>query len=98
MSNREQQKRTRKSYPAEFKTEALKLAESVGVPAAAKELGIGTSQLYGWRQSARRAESSSEAEKRLMNEVAALKRQLAEQKQEMEFLKKASSYFASRNK
>ena len=31
----------------EFREEALKLAETVGIPAAAKELGITTAKLYG---------------------------------------------------
>jgi transposase-like protein len=45
-----------------------------------------------------RKESTSKAESRLMSENAALKRQLAEQKEEMAFFKKASAYFAKLQK
>ena len=46
----------------------------------------------------RRIESTSEAERRLQEENAALKRQLAEKKLEVDFLKKASAYFAKLQK
>ncbi|WP_429144835.1 transposase [Aeromonas veronii] len=39
-----------KSYTAEFKTEALKLAQIKGVVSVAKELGLCVSQLYNWRR------------------------------------------------
>jgi transposase len=88
----------RESYPQEFKTEAVKLADSVGTTQAARELKLQTSQIYSWRSSLARKESTSKAENRLLTENAALKRQLAEQKEEMAFLKKASAYFAKLQK
>ncbi len=42
-------KKTRKTHTAEFKAEALKLAERVGVAEAARQLKIYESQLYNWR-------------------------------------------------
>jgi len=39
----------RARYSDEYKAEALKLADKVGVGAAAKQLGLHESQLYGWR-------------------------------------------------
>ncbi|NTS78502.1 transposase [Catenovulum sp. SM1970] len=42
-------KKTRKTYSAEFKEEALKLAITVGVAQAGRELGIYESQLYAWK-------------------------------------------------
>lgn len=83
---------------AEFKTEALKLAEKVGVSAAAKQLGIDPSQLYGWRTTADRKASVSERESALAAENARLKRQLAEQAEELEIIKKAAAYFAKNQK
>ena len=44
----------RKHYSVEFKEEALKLAEKVGVAQASRELGVYSSQLYYWRSSAQK--------------------------------------------
>ena len=84
-------KQSRQRYPDEYKAEAVKLAERIGASAAASELGIQVSQIYGWRTKIRHAESSSDAENRLLTENALLKRQLAEQKEELALLKQASA-------
>ncbi len=47
------QKKARTSYPDEYKIEAVRLAASIGTTAAAKELGIQTSQIYSWRNQQR---------------------------------------------
>lgn len=39
-------KKNRKTYTAEFKTEALKLAERVGVAEAARQLKLYETQIY----------------------------------------------------
>lgn len=91
-------KKTRKTYSTEFKEEALKLAVKVGVAQAARELGIYESQLYAWRSSAQKKASTSERESTLTTENAKLKRQLAEQAEELEILKKAATYFAKNQK
>lgn len=91
-------KKTRKTYSAEFKEEALKLATKVGVAQAARELSIYESQLYAWRSSAQKKASTSERESSLATENAKLKRQLAEQAEELEILKKAATYFAKNQK
>jgi len=88
----------RARYSDEYKAEALKLADKVGVGLAAKQLGRHESQLYGWRGKARQKASSSDAEQRQAIEIAQLKRQLAEQAEELAILKKASSYFARNQK
>ena len=85
---------SRRRYSAEFKSEALGLAEQVGVAGAAKQLGLHESQLYAWRKKARYEANRSETEKELAIENARLKRQLAKQAEELEILKKASAYFA----
>ena len=87
----EKKKASRKQYPAEFRSEALALAEKVGVPTAAKELGLHESQLYGWRTKARATQSQSETEQKQATEIARLKRQLAEQAEELAIVKKAAS-------
>ena len=88
----------RKTYTPEFKSEALKLAKLKGVSAAAKELGIYEFQLYNWRTSAKTKASTSEREAELAAEVAKLKRQLAEQAEDLAILKKAATYFAKNQK
>ncbi len=45
-------KATRRRHTEEFKREALGLAEKIGVSEAARELGLHSSQLYGWRSKA----------------------------------------------
>jgi transposase len=85
---------SRRRYSGEFKTEALGLAEQVGVSGAAKQLGLHESQLYAWRKKARYEASRSETEKALAIENARLKRQLAKQEEELALLKKAAAYFA----
>uniref|UniRef100_UPI00093CF948 transposase n=1 Tax=Escherichia coli TaxID=562 RepID=UPI00093CF948 len=41
-------KKPRKQHSPEFRSEALKLAERIGVTAAARELSLYESQLYNW--------------------------------------------------
>ncbi len=43
-------KKKRIIHSPEFKAEALKLAEKVGVVAVAKQLSLHESQLYGWQK------------------------------------------------
>ncbi|SBL65188.1 transposase IS3 [Klebsiella michiganensis] len=42
-------KKPRKQHTPEFRNEALKLAQRIGVAAAARELSLYESQLYAWR-------------------------------------------------
>lgn len=87
-------KTTRRRHTPEFKTEALALAEQVGVNEAASQLGVQASQLYTWKAKARQANQQGQADLQLAAENARLKRQLAESQQEVLILKKASAYFA----
>ena len=81
-------------YTAEFKAEALKLAKVTGVAQAARQLSIQDAQIYQWRKAADRLANTSERESQLSSELAKLKRQLAEQQEELAILKKAATYFA----
>lgn len=89
---------SRKQHSPEFKAEALQLAEKVGVTQAARQLGLHGSQLYQWRAAAEKKANTSERESSLATENAKLKRELAEAKMEVEFLKKAAAYFAKEPK
>jgi transposase len=93
-TTQKKQSKIRKRHSQEYKAEALALAERVGVPAAAKQLGLHESQLYSWRGKARLNQARGEAEEKLAIENARLKRQLAEQAEELAILKKAAAYFA----
>ncbi len=90
-------KKPRKQHSPEFRSEALKLAERIGVAAAARELSLYESQLYAWR-SKQQQMTSSERENELAAENARLKRQLAEHAEELAILQKAATYFAKRLK
>lgn len=91
-------KKPRKQHSPEFRSEALKLAERIGVTAAARELSLYESQLYAWRSKLQQQMSSSERESELAAENARLNRQLAEQAEELAILQKAATYFAKRLK
>jgi transposase len=85
---------SRKRHSQQYKTEALALAERVGVSVAAKQLGLNESLLYSWRVKNRLNQERSAVEERLAVENARLKRQVAEQAEELAILKKAAAYFA----
>ena len=91
-------KKTRKIYTEEFKLEAVKLASKQGIAKAATELGVYESQLYDWRAKLTKKASTSQREADLAAEVAKLKRQLAEQAEDLSILKKAATYFAKNQK
>ncbi|EBB1608524.1 IS3 family transposase, partial [Salmonella enterica subsp. enterica serovar Oranienburg] len=76
-------KKPRKQHTPEFRLEALKLAERIGVVAAARELSLYESQLYAWRSKQQQQMTSSDRENELAAENARLKRQLAEQAEEL---------------
>lgn len=91
-------KKPRKQHSPEFRSEALKLAERISVAAAARELSLYESQLYAWCSKLQQQMTSSERESELAAENARLKRQLAEQAEELAILQKAATYFAKRLK
>ncbi|EFN7870053.1 TPA: IS3 family transposase [Escherichia coli] len=81
-------KKPRKQHSPEFRSEALKLAERIGVTAAAHELSLYESQLYNWRSKQQNQQTSSERELEMSTEIARLKRQLAERDEELAILPK----------
>ncbi|WP_264876891.1 IS3 family transposase [Vibrio agarivorans] len=91
-------KKTRIKHSPEFKAEALKLAEKVGVAAAARQLSLHESQIYGWRKNSKKDTNTSQREQELAAEVAKLKRQLAEQAEELEIGKKGRHLLREKSK
>ncbi|EIH7525807.1 IS3-like element IS3 family transposase [Escherichia coli] len=81
-------KKPRKQHSPEFRSEALKLAERIGVTAAACELSLYESQRYNWRSKQQNQQTSSERELEMSTEIARLKRQLAERDEELAILPK----------
>ncbi|MFW0939351.1 IS3 family transposase [Vibrio parahaemolyticus] len=91
-------KKKRIIHSPEFKAEALKLAEKVGVVAAARQLSLHESQIYGWRKAVKKDTTTSQREQELASEVAKLKRQLAEQAEELDIGKKGRHLLREKSK
>lgn len=92
------EKRQRRRFTAEYKSEAVKRLAESGKPLQeiAAELGIHANQLRGWRNE-RLAAGSAEALARQKTEAAELIRLRRENKrleQENEILKRAAAFFA----
>ena len=98
MTKKNRNKKIRITRSDEFKSEALKLAKVMGVSAAAEELDINPNQIYQWRSKLATSTKYSEREVNLETEVARLKRELADSREEVEILKKATAYFAKNNR
>ena len=94
------QKRVYKSYPKEFKEEAVALVTEQGysVAQAAESLGIRANQLYDWKA---KIDAANQDGALSDDERAELKRLRKENKTlriEKEILKKASAFFAKEMK
>ena len=89
------EKKSRKIHTQEFKQEAVNLASKQGVSKTEKDLDVYESQIYDW--STKKA-NTSQREAELAAEIAKLKRQLAEQAEDLAILKKAATYFAKNQK
>ena len=93
-------------YTEEFKTEAAKLANSVGHNEAARRLGVPVATIGNWARKQQRdvaavsagaAESASRAKpgvSELEAENSRLRKELASAKLDIEILSKATAYFA----
>jgi transposase len=93
---------TRKRHAAEFKRQALQLAEIKGTAAAARELGISESLLYSWKKRiSADGPHAFRGNGKLKPEDDEMRRLRQENKRlalENEILKKATIFFANRAK
>jgi len=95
-----------RQYTEEFRVEAIRLGESVGVSAAAKRLGIPDGSLRNWISQRRtgKLESSNVGTpvKRSLADVEAengrLRRELESTQLDLEIVKKAAAYFAKESR
>lgn len=87
-------------YPSEFKTEAVALVKSSGrsIADVARSLGVSDRTLWYWvseeRKSRQRAEDPSSLNADDVAELKRLRRENAQQREDMEILRKAAAYFA----
>ena len=95
-----------RKYTKEFKVEAVKLAESVGVAAASKRLGVADGNVRNWMDRGRVGKLESKplvpTGKRTLAEVEAendrLLRELENAQLDLEIVKKAAAYFAKESR
>ena len=96
-------RRKTKSYPESFRREAVKLADQPDRTAAdvARELGIHVGQIYNWRTQFNKLSKNqftvvdgTNYSKEEIAEIRKLKKEVADLKEERDFLKKATEYFA----
>jgi transposase len=87
-----------KSYPAEFKARAVKLAVESDQPIAqtARDLGVNENTLHTWIGTYHRAEPQERQvqDEHLYEERKRLRKENARLKEERAILKKAAAYFA----
>jgi transposase len=88
-------------YTKEYKAEAVRLLEAGEKPASelAMELGVKRTLLYRWRDQLRAKgdaafSGSGRPRNDQLSEIARLKKELKEVKEERDILKKAAAYFA----
>ena len=89
------EKKSRKTHTQELKQETVNLAPKQGGSKTAKVLDVYESQIYDWWT---KKANTSQREAELAAEIAKLKRQLAEQAEELAILNKAATYFAKNQK
>lgn len=92
--------KTRKTYPVEFRAEAVKLAleQGLSLEEAARRLGIPKGTLANWVVAAKsgdvKAAPGARSVSALEAENARLRKELAEARLERDVIKKAAAYFA----
>jgi len=94
-------RRPYKTYPKEFKLEALRLMEASSKPASevAMQLGIRRNQLYKWKEQMNKkgdvaSSKRGRPKKEEQSELSRLRAENAKLKEDIEILKKAAKYFA----
>lgn len=91
-----EEKRQRRSFPEDFKREAVALVTEHGykVSEAARSLDIHENVLRKWKQKLEQEETGETLSLDEREELKRLRREIRELRMEKEILKKASAYFA----
>lgn len=89
-----------RKYSKEFKLEALALAKEVGPTQASRRLDIGPNMIYRWRQELEKDGKEAFRGQGVMTaqdaEIARLRREVADLKEDKEILKKAIEIFSQK--
>ena len=88
-----------KRYDQNFKDEALKLSDDIGVKKACEQLNLNYGTLTDWRKlRVKKERAGKKSDKELQNENARLKKEIEELKKSNEILKDALGFFAADRK
>lgn len=83
-----------KRYDQNFKDEALKLSDDIGIKKACEQLNLNYGTLAGWRKMRVKKSKTGKTDADLQKENARLKKELEELKSANEILKYALGFFA----
>lgn len=97
------ERKTRRQYSDEYKSEAVRLLVDSGKPVSqiARELGVSANVLHRWAREERAVQSAGKTRvgaKAEQEEILRLRRELAWVTQERDFLKRAAAFFAKEHK
>jgi transposase len=92
----------RRHYTGDYKAQAVSLAESAGLAAAGRKLGISSKTIANWVRTAGEGGALSSAKRRpvsdLEAEVSRLRAENATLRTERDILKKATAFFAKESR
>ena len=103
MTKNKKHKNKYNHYSEAFRREAVRRSDDPSTSAAevARELGIHPGQIYNWRRQYKRLSEKQfntvcgvDPAKQESEEIRKLKREIADLKEERDFLKKATAYFS----
>ncbi len=96
------ERQVRGQYTADYKAQAVSLAQTLGATRAARKLGISVKTLANWIRLARDGEAQKSGKRRPVNDLEAelsrLRAENAQLRMERDFIKKAAAYFAKESK
>ena len=96
------ERQVRGQYTADYKAQAVSLAQTLGATRAARKLGISVKTLPNWIRLARDGEAQKSGKRRPVNDLEAelsrLRAENAQLRMERDFIKKAAAYFAKESK
>lgn len=107
MTDKKKHKNKYNHYTEDFRREAVRRSEDPNTSAVevARELGIHVGQIYNWRNQYKRLSDKQfnsvkgvDYSQQESEEVRKLKREIADLKEERDFLKKAAAYFSNQNR